>query len=532
MKKNRSIRRTYQRQLTGYFAAAFAVFAVTLIVFQMRLDRQTKIQYIRNDLASFAGILSRTDDYAGVCGLFPQDLRATVLDRDGNVLFDSIEGLHLENHSDRPEISQSMRGDIGYSIRRSSSTGLRYLYCSESFGDRIIRVALPYDSDIEPQLRPDSVFLLASALLFALSLLTIILLSSHFGSGVTNLLMMHIQNSDKAVAVFSPGRRVEYTNSKFIQYLSAILGRPVRDVDEMWTEEFFAPLENFREENADCEKYGTFAFVGDASGKSYRTRILIYPETGFEVSIADVTESRKAAEVKQQMTSNISHELRTPVTGIMGCLETVESCPDMPEERRRDFIRRAYVQSVRLSDLIRDMAIISRIEESPEKLRRETVSLKSVVDDVFGEFGERIAAQHDVAQNCLGDSHTVYGNSSLIYAIFRNLVENSLKYAGEGVTIHIECYSPGRRPSVSSDADDSEYLFLNYYDTGNGVPEKHLARLFERFYRISEGRTRDDGGSGLGLSIVRNAVAFHGGEIRAVNRDPHGLQFFFTLKKK
>ena len=75
-------------------------------------------------------------------------------------------------------------------------------------------------------------------------------------------------------------------------------------------------------------------------------------------------------------------------------------------------------------------------------------------------------------------------------------------------------------------------IHLSYYDTGCGVPQQHLSRLFERFYRISEGRTRDDGGSGLGLSIVRNAVAFHGGEIRAVNRAPHGLQFFFSLRKR
>ncbi len=518
-------------QLAGYFAAAFAVFAVTLTVFQIRLDRQTKIQYIRNDLSSFAEILSRTDDYAVVCGLFPKDLRATVLDRDGNVLFDSIEGLELENHSDRPEISRSLRENVGYSIRSSASTGLKYLYCSEAFSDRVIRVALPYDSDVEPQLQPNSIFLLVSALLFALSLLAIILLSSHFGSGVTNLLKMHIQNSDKAVAVFSPGRRVEYTNSKFIQYLSAIAGCPVKDVDRMWDEPFFAPLEKFREENAECAEYGVFAFSAEAAGKTYRVRLLIYPETGFEVSMADITESQKAAVLKQRMTSNISHELRTPVTGIMGCLETLENCPDMDEEKRKSFIHRAYAQSVRLSDLIRDMAIISRIEESPDKLPRQTVNLRAVADDVFAEFAQRIDAQHDIVCNRLTDNLSVYGNESLIYAIFRNLVENSLKYAGEGVTLFLESYTPERGGDVTGGGNDSEYVFLNYCDNGKGVPNEHLAKLFERFYRISEGRSRDDGGSGLGLSIVRNAVAFHGGDIRAVNRQPHGLQFFFTLKK-
>ena len=113
------------------------------------------------------------------------------------------------------------------------------------------------------------------------------------------------------------------------------------------------------------------------------------------------------------------------------------------------------------------------------------------------------------------------GNASLLYAIFRNLVENSVKYAGDGVSIHVECY-----------AKSDGFLHFTYYDTGRGVKEEHLSRIFERFYRVSEGRTRDDGGSGLGLSIVRNAVAFHGGEIRAVNRKEGGLEFIFSLKEQ
>jgi two-component system OmpR family sensor kinase/two-component system phosphate regulon sensor histidine kinase PhoR len=101
------------------------------------------------------------------------------------------------------------------------------------------------------------------------------------------------------------------------------------------------------------------------------------------------------------------------------------------------------------------------------------------------------------------------------------MVENSLKYAGEGITLHLHSFSP-----------DGRHLNLTYYDTGIGVPEEHLERIFERFYRISDGRTRDDGGSGLGLSIVRNAVAFHDGTIKASNRPGAGLQFTFTLSRQ
>ena len=115
----------------------------------------------------------------------------------------------------------------------------------------------------------------------------------------------------------------------------------------------------------------------------------------------------------------------------------------------------------------------------------------------------------------------VYGNYSLVYSIFRNLVENSVRYAGQGVTIHAECYKSG-----------DDFCYFLFYDTGKGCPEKHLPRLFERFYRAEEGRTRELGGSGLGLSIVRNAVTFHHGNITVRNRKSGGLEFLFTLQRK
>lgn len=527
-RKPKTIGGMYRVRLVTCFAAAFAVFAAALVVFQLRIDSRAKFKSVSDDMDSYARILSKTDDYAHVVALFPEDLRATILDTSGNVLYDSIENLNLENHSDRPEISASLKSETATSVRRSATTGVKYLYYSRTFNDRVIRVAVPYDEDVKPRLRPDSMFPLAAAFLFALSVLMIVLLSSHFSSGVLKLLKLHIQNSDRAVAIFSPGRAVEYSNSLFVQYLSSILGHPAASPDEMWDAPFFAPLAPFMSENSDCLSYATFTYVGDVSGRSYSVRVIIYPETGFEVSMADVTEAQEVSRLKQQMTGNISHELRTPVTSVMGYLETLEACPDMDEERRRNFIHRAHVQTERLSELIRDMSLINKVEESPEKLVMQSVNLREIAEEVISEFAGQIAAAGDRMENLLPDDLVMEGNRTLLYAMFRNLVENSLKYAGDGVRLHLECYSRGF-PGASANQD---FLYLSYYDTGRGVPPQHLPRLFERFYRITEGRTREDGGSGLGLSIVKNAVAFHGGEIRAVNRSPHGLQFFFSLKRR
>ena len=230
--------------------------------------------------------------------------------------------------------------------------------------------------------------------------------------------------------------------------------------------------------------------------------------------------ARQNRTLKMQMTSNIAHELRTPVTSIRGYLETLIACPDMKPEKKHEFIEKAYNQTIRLSELITDMALISKMEEKSSKFQKEDIDLFDVSNEVFEEFGERISALNVKVENLLEPDTVLTGNKTLVYTILKNLVENSLKYAGEDFTIHLECYS-----SIE------KFCYLTYYDTGAGVPNEHLDSIFERFYRIEEGRTRDVGGSGLGLSIVKNAVKFHGGDIRVINRQWGGLQFFFSLRR-
>lgn len=226
------------------------------------------------------------------------------------------------------------------------------------------------------------------------------------------------------------------------------------------------------------------------------------------------------SKLKRQMTTNIAHELRTPVTSIRGYLETLISCPDMDPAKKQMFLEKAYNQTLRLSELISDMSLLSKMEERSSMLNKEEVDLYDIANEVFDEFDDRIEMKNNIIENLIEPGTVLMANRTLVYTIIRNLVENSLKYAGDAITMHLECHNTA-----------DKYYYLTYYDTGSGVPEDHLSRIFERFYRIEEGRTRDVGGSGLGLSIVRNAVKFHGGEIRANNRQSGGLQFFFSLRR-
>ncbi len=220
---------------------------------------------------------------------------------------------------------------------------------------------------------------------------------------------------------------------------------------------------------------------------------------------------------KHQLTNNIAHEIRTPVASIRGYLETLVEMPDMDEAHKRQFIERAYSQTLRLSNLIGDISLITKIEQDPAILEKEYIGARKLVDDIALELDGRIKDMGATVNNLIGEDVCVKANQPLFYAIFRNLIENSLKYAGKGFTIEISC-----------DPSQTDKTVFTYFDTGKGVDDRELGRLFERFYRV-RGNSYSEG-SGLGLSIVKNAVEAHGGKIRAKRHSPEGgLEFEFYI---
>lgn len=229
---------------------------------------------------------------------------------------------------------------------------------------------------------------------------------------------------------------------------------------------------------------------------------------------------RRNRQLKQEMTSNIAHELKTPVSSIRGYLEILLSGKPVDDERRRYFLDRCFRQTLRLSDLIQDVSIINKLEESADLFPRTEVDATEVAKEAIGDLADKAAAVGIGVSNNLPPM-PLNGNHELLYCIFRNLVENSIAYAGEGINIVLETYK-----------ESPDHYFIHYYDTGKGVADEYLSRLFDRFVRIDEGRSRQNGGTGLGLSIVKHSVLFHGGEIYAKNRAEGGLEYFFSLKKQ
>lgn len=324
------------------------------------------------------------------------------------------------------------------------------------------------------------------------------------------------------IALFDSSGTTLFANTHFIQFASMISSRalPLESLSELLTEESMQPIGDFIASSPGGEERSRRAMI-PAGSHIFEVKAFRSASETFDLTIEDVTVSVQTAQLKREMTSNITHEIRTPLTSIRGYLETLRYS-DLSPEQQAAFTDKAYRQAERLSAMMDDIRLISQMDErEADEYRMEELDLGLVVEEARIAFADRIEQSGDRFVNEIPDGLTIHANNSLIHSVFQNLIENSLRYAGDGVTLCFSCYHR-----------DDEYVYLSYYDTGRGVPEEKLGRIFERFYRIDSGRTRDRGGSGLGLSIVRNAIRLHGGQIQARRHCPEGgLEFLFTLHK-
>ncbi len=223
---------------------------------------------------------------------------------------------------------------------------------------------------------------------------------------------------------------------------------------------------------------------------------------------------------RRQLTQNISHELKTPIASIMGYMESLMANPDLNAERRQFFVERSYHQSKRLADLVQDINTLNKLNDYSELYEITTCDVREIVETTINDVELVAKEKQCTIVNNLTHGVLISGNNNLLYSIFRNLIDNALAYAGEGVKIEVSMVS-----------QDMHHYHFRLSDNGVGIPEKHLPHIFDRFYRIDAGRSRQIGGTGLGLAIVKNAVTFHKGSITAMNAsgDKQGLVYEFTL---
>jgi two-component system phosphate regulon sensor histidine kinase PhoR len=240
-------------------------------------------------------------------------------------------------------------------------------------------------------------------------------------------------------------------------------------------------------------------------------------EHGVVLVLHDITDLRRADQIRRDFVANVSHELRTPLTAIRGYVEALNDGDASAEDSRRflDIIAR---HTQRMERLVKDLLRLARLDAGQETLDIIACDTRSLADAVVGDVAPAAAERGQRIDLAIGPgAEAVRADQAKLHDALRNLVANAIIYAPEQTTIRI-------------DAEQVDgCVAISVSDEGPGIPEEDLSRVFERFYRVDKSRARDPGGTGLGLAIVKHLVELHGGTVRAQNGPEHGARFTIVL---
>lgn len=526
------------------------------------------------------GSLSRESINQQIKLLGVDKLRVSIINFNGDVLFDNMEGdsATIGNHLNRKEVAEAITHGSGYDVRRTSeTTGVTYFYSATMYNDYIIRSAIPYGSPMSKNLKIDATYIWFSVIIALLLIAIFYRYTYNLGISINQLkeftrridkdepvdeileadtpkdelgeisqhifyiykqlhetkdelylerekLIAHLHSSKEGLGVFTENRKELLTNNLFIQYINIISDHNLEKPEEVFDVPEFQAVTNFIGKAQTRSMMGKdekrISFNINKNARIFTVAAIIFQDMSFEISINDVTLDEEQTQLKRQLTQNIAHELKTPVSSIQAYLETIVTNKDIDPEKAESFLQRCYEQSNRLVRLLRDISVLTRMDEAAGMLEIEKVDINTLVENVIDEVNIDLEKKNIIVDNQLKENIRLRGNTSLIYSIFRNLMDNAIAYAGRDIRITINCFR-----------EDENFYYFSFADTGIGVGPEHMHRLFERFYRVDKGRSRKLGGTGLGLAIVKNAVIIHGGSISAKNNPGGGLEFIFTLAK-
>lgn len=435
--------------------------AGTLMVFQYHRERDYKTGMMNTRLqmhnARLLDDLRKGEPIGNIVSRISsptENLRVTLIGRDGKVIYDSSGATPTSDHNTRPEVRAARVKGEGYAIERVSEEDNTTYFYSALAGDdgMVVRSAAPYTHSLVEFLAIDR------TILFIMCGMTLVI-------SIIGLLATH---------------KVTVSIRRLNQFAE-------------------------RAGNGDSI-YEGYSFPHDELGSIAANIVKIYVQRDQQHRETIRLEQDKAR-LKKQLTNNINHELKTPVASILVSLDLLDDHPDLPETKKRELMGRIRGNAGRLSALLKDVSTITRMEDGQGMIDKKRIDLTALINDIADEARPRTEMQIDVNVPRLW----INGDRMLLESIFHNLIDNAIAHS-EGSEIHITADEAGN---------------FKVWDNGKGIDARHLPHIFERFYRVDDGRTRSTGGTGLGLSIVKNAVAVHGGSIRAVSTK--GLLFEFNL---
>lgn len=494
--------------------------------------------------------------------------RITFINKLGSVIYDSEANADtMENHNSRPEVIEAREKGTGSSSRYSESVKINMMYFATIFNsDNIIRSSMPmsYISSFE------SSFFKYYAMILLLVVMVSILISyklinfmlkpikdlenatsevakgdlskrasiisddeiGHLGKTFNemadklqntinssleqqNRLEAILTSMDSGIIAVDKNKKIIMINpyaEKIFGIMATVIGANFLDIIRNHELE-----DIFSHKNYDVNETSTISF----RGKTMRIRTADIINGGDHMGtvavIQDITDLRKLENMRSQFVANVSHELKTPLTSIKGFAETLKDVDD--QQIREKFLNIINDEAERLTRLINDILILSDIEQHREE-KTDVVNVKEIINDVY-YLMKNTAESKNISLSILSDkSIKIVGDSDKFKQMLINLVDNAIKYSENGDSVYMGY----------EQKDNNCVIWVE--DTGVGIPEKHISRLFERFYRVDKARSRAKGGTGLGLAIVKHIVLSFGGTIEVESSVGEGSKFIVYIPIK
>ena len=484
-------------------------------------------------------------------------VRVTIIDKNGSVVLDNMgtDQTNHENHNDRIEVVQARANGSGSGYRQSETIGVTSYYYAQIMddGEQVVRVSKDIGSYlvIFGGLVPIILFIIAYVFLVCLAF------SSEATKNLINPIHDMVINPEKvtyeelipfANIIEDQNRKIKKQIDKLHwekEKISALManmseGFVLFDMNKNVLNANDSALKmlnaskikvvdiNSFSHNDVLKKVVDKAVCGESNYSDIKTKnreiqISASPvyydnkQNGVICILMDVTEKRKAENIRSEFTANVSHELKTPLTSISGYAEMIETGLAKPEDVK-GFAHKISKESARLVTLIGDIIRLSQLEGPIEQKQLYNINLLSVAKECCEDLKIH-AEKRGVEISATGTDAVICGDRSLIYELVYNLCDNAIRYNKPQGTV-----------TANVSVEDNKAI-IKVTDTGIGIKKEHQSRVFERFYRVDKSRSKETGGTGLGLAIVKYIAEQHNGKIMLESKEGEGTQITVTFQK-
>lgn len=554
------MKRRFFRYLMGIslLTLFLSTIASMFIYYSVYVDRSNKD--LSNIVIAMGETLNKIDDdenYLDDVARKKRDFRITLIKEDGDVVYDSSQDAKfLPTHKDRPEVIKAQKNGFAKIERYSNTLSKDLYYVSLRLEDgKVLRVSREMDNLLGAFRKFFPIDILMSLLVFAIATVVSRRLTKKTFEPLNNLnedlltidtdmfpeISPFINKINKQNKTIKDNYREISRERDTIETILKNMKESLIIIDENKNllsvnnsaRELFNSKRDLIGENIlnlirdedllkliDDALMGSsvesITNIGDREFKFYVNPVFEDKKVrGVVILFIDETEEIRALRLREEFSSNVSHELKTPLTSICGFSELLVNGM-VDDDNKEEFYKLIYDDSKRLLNLIEDIMKISGLE-SEEAFSREEIKLKELIKDIL-RSQRNLIDEKNIAVSLEGDG-LVYENKTMMWELFANIINNGLKYNKDGGKLDIK---------ISEDEKNYE---VSIVDTGIGIPSKDLARIFERFYRVDKSRSRKIGGTGLGLSIVKHVLQSIDGKLEISSKLGMGTSFKVILRK-